>query len=372
VSGPDPGRAQIDARVLAWLREPDAIDADPAATEARFTELALTLFAHQFEHCPPYGRFCDGRSRTPANVHDWREIPPVPTGSFKELDLRSFPAERVAHAFRTSGTSTERRGTLWLDTLELYEASLLPAFHAHVLPDLLERPITLRVLAPGVEEAPDSSLSHMFDTVLRAGGLADGGFDVKQGRLDIDGLRRHIERARETGDAIALCGTSFAFVHWLDALAERDLRFELPEGSRVMETGGFKGRSRVLERYELHDALGERLGLPPERIVNQYGMTELGSQFYDSVLRRPGEPRRKLVPPWARVRIVEPTTGEEVPDGDVGAVVIVDLANTGSIQAIQTADLGRQVDRGFEVIGRDPGAEARGCSIAADAMLGAP
>ena len=48
----------------------------------------------------------------------------------------------------------------------------------------------------------------------------------------------------------------------------------------------------------------------------------------------------------------------------------LNLANTGSIVAIQTGDLGRAVLDGFEVIGRDPGAEARGCSIAADELLG--
>jgi hypothetical protein len=367
--GPDPDRAALDARVLAWMREPGALDAPP--DEPRFAELALALFAFQFERCAPYRRFCEGRGATPGRVADWRDVPPVPTGAFKEVELRCFPRERVAHAFRTSGTATERRGTLWLDTLELYEASLLPTFHAHVLPDRAERPIVMRVLAPARDEAPDSSLTHMFDTVLHAGGLAGGGFDVRGGRLDVDGLCRHVARAREAGEAVALCGTSFAFVHLIDALAARGERLAPTEGSRVMETGGFKGRSRELGRDALYAAIGERLGVPPERVVNQYGMTELGSQLYDSVLRRPGEPRRKLAPPWVRVRVVDPATGAERPPGEVGALVIVDLANTGSIQAIQTADLGRRVDDGLEVLGRDPGAEARGCSIAADAMLGA-
>jgi hypothetical protein len=48
---------------------------------------------------------------------------------------------------------------------------------------------------------------------------------------------------------------------------------------------------------------------------------------------------------------------------------VVDLANTGSLIAVQTGDLGRCVEDGFEVLGRAPGAEARGCSIAADLML---
>jgi hypothetical protein len=99
-------------------------------------------------------------------------------------------------------------------------------------------------------------------------------------------------------------------------------------------------------------------------------MTELGSQFYDTVLREPGGPRRKRVPPWVRVRMLDPSSGAEVAPGEPGLVTVVDLANTGSVLAVQTADLGRTVADGFEVLGRSPGAEARGCSIAADAMLG--
>jgi hypothetical protein len=106
-----------------------------------------------------------------------------------------------------------------------------------------------------------------------------------------------------------------------------------------------------------------------EMMVNQYGMTELASQFYDSVLVQPRETRRKLGPPWTRVVITDPASGEPVAPGAIGTVIVYDLANTGSILAIQTADLGRTVEDGFEVIGREPGAEERGCSIAADAMF---
>ena len=368
--GPDPARAELDARVLAWMREPLDAPADAEREEARFDALARALFAFQFEHCAPYRRFCLGRGRTPESVTSWREIPAVPTGAFKEMALRSFPAEREAHAFRTSGTAAAHRGVLHLDTLALYEASLLPTFRRGVLPDLAPGArARLRVLAPSPAEVPDSSLSHMFGVVLAELGDADSGFDVRGGALDVDGLLAALERACADGVAVALCGTAFAFVHLLDELAGRGVRLALPDGSRVMETGGFKGRSRELPRAVLYDGVTEAFGVPAERIVNQYGMTELGSQFYDSVLCRPGGPRRKLAPPWARVRVIDPETGDDAAPGATGVIRIHDLANTGSVAALETADLGRLVADGFEVLGREPGAEARGCSIAADEML---
>jgi hypothetical protein len=362
-AGADPARARLDARVLAWVCEPEWRD-----DAARFEALALELFAHQFRHCAPYARFCAARGRTPREVRSWPEIPAVPTGAFKELTLRSFSGPPL-HVFRTSGTSAARRGELHLDTLEIYEASCRAGFERFVLPELGPAGrITLRVLAPAPDEAPDSSLSHMFGCVLRARGDLASGFDVRGGRLRDEGLLAALRAAEAQARAVVLCGTAFAFVHLLDRLAERELRLRLPPGSRAMETGGFKGRSREVAREELHGALEQGLGIPRARIVNQYGMTELASQFYDSTLWRPGEERRKLGPPWARVRLVDPG-GADVPRGEVGRIAVYDLANTGSVLAVQTADLGRAAGDGFEVLGREAGAEARGCSVAADLML---
>ncbi|MEM7409872.1 MAG: hypothetical protein AAF430_06540 [Myxococcota bacterium] len=363
-------RAELDAAVIAWAREPDWRD-----DEARFDSLARALFAHQFAHCAPYRRFCEGRDVDPDRLTDWRLIPPVPTGAFKEVALRAFPEAGTQHVFRTSGTSTDARGALHLDTLAVYEASLEASFRRHLLPDVAPGDrIEMHALAPATHEAPDSSLSHMFDTMLARAGAPESSHWVVDGELDIAHARRTLGRLAASERPVLLGGTAFAFVHLLEALDAIDERFPLPAGTRVMETGGFKGRSRSVTRDDLHAWIERRLGVPPSRIVNQYGMTELGSQFYDAVLRDPTAPRRKTLPPWTRVRCIEPGRdshrANDVALGEVGRLVVYDLANTGSVLAVETADLGRWHDGGFEVLGREPGAEERGCSIALDAMLG--
>jgi len=374
----DPQRRALDERVLTWMGENDW-----KRDDERFDALARELFAFQFEHCTPYGRFCRARGADPASVSNWREIPAVPTGAFKEARLISFPEERTIKVFRTSGTSTAVRGALHLDTLDLYEASLLPSIGRFVFPDIgAGQSIAMRILAPDPEEVGDSSLSHMFGTAVAALGSPGSGFEPRLEAPLSDELAAFFEQSRAVEHPIAICGTAFAFVHLMDAAREHGLGpFSLPPGSRIMETGGFKGRSREVARSELYLGLSQLLGIPESHIVNQYGMTELGSQFYDSTLFEtlmtdaPG-PRRKLGPPWTRVRIVDPETMAEVPAGEAGMVIIHDLANTGSIAAIETADLGRtlaaddaRLEGGFEILGRAPGAETRGCSIAADALL---
>jgi hypothetical protein len=187
------------------------------------------------------------------------------------------------------------------------------------------------------------------------------------------------------GPAVLL-GTAFSFVHLLDLLAEQNLRFELPPGSRVMETGGYKGRSRSVPKPELHSLITERLGIPATHIVSEYGMSELSSQAYDEEVSSvrcqvsgayevrgvrcqvSGEDRMFRFPPWARTRIVSPESGGEVAEGETGLLQVFDLANVFSVMAIQTEDLAIRRGDGFELIGRAPAAEPRGCSLASLAI----
>jgi hypothetical protein len=348
--------------VLDWIGEGALAPTD----EERFGSLALELFAYQHRHNAAYRRLCEAYRVEPATVRSWEEIPAVPTGAFKEARLATFPEDQEVRTFRTSGSTTDLRGELHLDTLEVYEASLLATLSAYVCPE--GNPIRFAVLAPSGAEVPDSSLSHMFDVAVRALGTPESRFYVSADGWDPEALIADLRRAREP---VALVGTAFALVHLLDVLTERGSSLVLPEGSRVMETGGFKGRSREVSREELHGGIENQLGVPQTRIVNQYGMCELASQFYEPTLRTGRPARTKRVPPWVRTRVVDPGTLDEVPQGSVGILVHYDLANTGSVVAVQTSDLGCWVGDGFEVVGRAPGAEARGCSIAAELLLGA-
>ena len=369
---------RLEQEILAWMAERDW-----RRDDARFERHALELFRFQYAHCEPYALFANTLDKRPDRISRASEIPAVPTGAFKEFDLRCFDADATIRTFRTSGTSSDQRGLLHLDTLALYEASLLASLRRCLLTDLVGSRPTMRFLAPSAEEAEDSSLSYMFAALGEAEGSKESGFDLREGRLDLESLANAIARSRDRGEPLVLAGTSFAFVHLIDAHADplevdstaSDETWQLPPGSRVMETGGFKGRSREIPREELRSTLASLFAIPESSIVNQYGMTELGSQFYDSTLADPDGPRRKLSPPWARVRFVDPESGRDVPGGEIGMVVIHDLANTGSVAAIQTADLGRAIlgpdgeAIGFDILGRATGAEARGCSIATDIML---
>jgi hypothetical protein len=237
-------------------------------------------------------------------------------------------------------------------------------------------------LTPPPEQAPHSSLVHMFATVQRHWRAADALF---AGTIEADGTWRVDFRAAvavlgeccDVSCPVLLLGTAFSFAHLLDHLAEARLRFRLPAGSRVMETGGYKGRSRSLPKAELHALLTERLGVPPSHIVCEYGMSELSSQAYDHTVGDSEAGTRNAecgmrsaervfrFPPWARMQVVSPETGSEVGEGETGLIRVFDLANVSSVLAIQTDDLGIRRGNGFALLGRAALAEPRGCSLLA-------
>ena len=333
-----------------------------------FDALALELFGLQFKHNSAYRKVCAARGLTPQVIEHWTQIPAMPTATFKELELTCLaPCDR-AKIFHSSGTTKQKQSRHFHNakSLAVYEASLLKWFRFY-FGDADE----LIFLTPNPNSAPCSSLVHMFETVRQKFGLPKSAFtgklsDNDSWTVDFAATVKKLKASCDTGKSLTLLGTAFSFVHLLDYLAENNLQFQLPNGSCVMETGGYKNLSRMLPKEELHALITERLGIAPGKIICEYGMSELSSQAYDLRIRNPESGIQNRVfhfPPWARLQIISPETGREVAAGEMGLLRIFDLANVFSVAAIQTEDLGIRCGDGFELIGRAQLAEPRGCSL---------
>ncbi len=357
----------------ARLRE---IFATGVCSDALFEELSGDLFRLQYKANEAYRKFCETQRITPAAIEHWRGIPTVPTAAFKELAVTCLPSEQRCHVFHSSGTTEHRPSRHFhsAESLAIYEASLWPWFACHLLPDF-EAAVTrarLVLLTPPPKRAPHSSLVHMLEIIRRHCGAPESAFlgivgDDGAWQLDAPATLAALTAASSGGPPLVLLGTAFSFVHLLDLLAERNQRFKLPPGSRVMETGGYKGRSRSLPKAELHALIADRLGIPPAHIICEYGMSELSSQAYDIAVDAAGDslplPRMFRFPPWTRTQIVSPETNREVAEGETGLIRVFDLANVWSVMAIQTEDLGVRRGDGFELFGRATLTEPRGCSL---------
>jgi Acyl-protein synthetase, LuxE len=337
------GDLKIELEVLRFLNEPE---------EERFESLALSIFNYQRRENPVYAQYCEYLG-TPEQVDSCERIPAIPQIAFKRSDIRSFPAQETRTEFRTSGTTGEGPGKHHFPSLRLYEAAVEQGWDYFRLPRhrwvlLMQHP----------DDAPFSSLSRMGAFLA---GFERERFVISQdGSLELDRLREQLSDRRE---AVTLFGTALAYLNLLEKVP--DLRLALPQGSMVMETGGFKGSGREVAKRDLYAELSLRLGIALDSIWNEYGMTELSSQFYSH-----GVGRSHRAPPWVRFQVIDPETNQEASPGKMGLLRIVDLANLWSVLAILTQDLAiAQPDGGFLLLGRDPGALPRGCSRAVDELM---
>jgi hypothetical protein len=299
--------------------------------DAAFNELALELFELQFKHSAAYQKICKAHKITPEVVEHWTRIPAVPAAAFKELELTCLAPDERSAVFHSSGTTEQKPSRHFhnAESLAVYEVSLWSWFASHVFAEGRDaRPRAsemgggtsagragglslprLLILTPPPAQAPHSSLVHMFETIRQKLGVAKTAFVGKLASdnswiLDFDATLAALSPCAPcpAPHALLLLGTAFSFVHLLDFLAERNLRFQLPPDSRVMETGGYKNRSRMMPKDELHVLITGRLGIPQSCIVCEYGMSELSSQAYDHVTRdtwqvtRNGSASRHLSP----------------------------------------------------------------------------
>jgi hypothetical protein len=365
----DPHRSSdaLHARVRSMIRA----FVHGFALPETFDALAVDLVAFQGERVPGYARLCAARGVDPRSIARAAEAPAVPTEAFKVARVFAFDDREAVVTFRTSGTTLGARGAHAMRDLGSYDAAALAFGGAMFAPGLTSagaQRSPVLVIGPSHAEAFDSSLAHMCALFARTLGAGeDATFFVRDGVLEVERLRARVASLPADAPAVVLA-TSFGLVHLLDALGSRTLG--LPPGSRVMQTGGFKGRSREVSSAELRRAVARVFAVDERSVVAEYGMTELSSQFWEAT--QVDERARHGVyaePPWARVVPVDPVTLAPVPDGAVGIARIEDLANVDSAFAILTHDRVRRDGSRFELLGREPGSAPRGCSIALDEML---
>lgn len=331
----------VKSRLLEWM----------GGGKGDFTELSLEVFRHQFSGNAAYRNYCEALGKTPETITSWREIPAIPTDAFKlpGVALRGFPESETTGHFLTSGTTTETKGKHEFRDLRLYEASVLGGVGAIFgRPPLFQSHQTY-IFSQRAADAPHSSLVRMFEFLGENGTwLID-----HEGRMNLGNFRPQ--------QPAAILGTSIALLRACEEMPA----LNLPEGSWIFETGGSKGLRKSFTPAEVRARLSAHFGVPESRILNEYGMTELFSQFY-----KWGDAQTHTGPPWTGVRVTDVHTGEAAATGGIGYLEIIDLANLDTVAAIRTQDLAIAFgDREFILIGRDPAAIARGCSRGVEEVL---
>ncbi len=385
--------AQLVARPPLVL--PDSAD--------RFDDLALDIARFQLSQCPGFARLVQ-QERAPGGAPggvlgaDWRtadDIPAVPVDAFRLTRVAPHPEELDSFVFQTSGTTSKDAGRHPVRDISTYRALALTLARMTLFSQTPRGIVVALAEDPGPN--PSSSLTMMmrlfmaeFDGQALSRDPRGAALDlhdpsrwlVDQGIVCIDRLARVCRLARDRSAPLTILATSFAVAAALEALDGEAPR--TPPQTRLMITGGFKGRKFELDAGQLRAEAARVLRMPREHILGEYGMTELTSQLYEAPLRPPagaraalrpawypetGEENLYFPPPWLQVRAVDATTGLRVPQGEVGVARFVDLGNVDSAVAILTQDEIIEESSGVRLLGRRRGAPPRGCSLPFEGMV---
>lgn len=308
-----------------------------------FETLALDVFRYQSRHCLVYQRFLEHLQTDVANVDNVDDIPYLPIEFFKNFEITTgqFTPALVFESSSTTGLGVSRH---CLDTPQRYTDSFVKSFHfAFGDPNQYCH----LALLPSYLERQHSSLVYQVDHFIKNSVYSQSAFYLS----DMDALHQQLLSNEVAGIPTVLWGVTYALLD----MAER-YSMQLKH-TRIIETGGMKGRRKEITRYELHDILRKAFGV--NGIGGEYGMTELLSQAYsseDGIYRCPPQMRisvREINDPFS-----QPLVGRH------GVVNVCDLSNLQSCAFIATSDLGKAYEDGsFEILGRVDYSDTRGCNL---------
>jgi hypothetical protein len=313
------------------------------------------------------------RANAPELAEYWRRIGQgvgVPDTAFKQRSPYLFPDEPPVRTFSTSGTTGQARGRAAYSKrgLALMDLSIHHNARRHII-GALDSPAILR-LVPPERAAPEMVMAYGMERIAADFGDPElSASVVTQSGVDLAQLRTLLDRAEREARPVVLIGGSFAYVNVCERLEREGLRWSLAPGSRAVDAGGFKGRSRAVDVAELRALIGRSFGITPGACVNLFGMTELASQLYDAsdVAVGPLGERPKARLPFVYPRVRDAHT-LALREAGVGLLEVVDCAVLDRPCTVLTGDVGVAGPEGVAITGRVQRGTSRGCSLTLDAI----
>lgn len=346
--------------------------------EPKMHALLVDVLEYQRLNHALYGRYCalNGCTTRGASILDY---PPMPVECFKRADICPFEVSQTVAEFRSSGTTEGVRSIHRFRDTGLMQRAIIYTFTMFIS-RFMPKNMRFLSLMPSSASNPNSSLGYMISQFVQLFGAegSDYFFDFDRG-LDLERLLASLSESERNGQAVHLFGPAFAYVELLDRMGDRV--FRCAPGSCLMETGGYKGRTRVIPQKELRRTLSEKLGIELSHIYGEYGMCELSSQGYEiCALNDKGalpDECLYIFPGWMKCMLFNPETMTPVLPGNEGQIAFLDLCNLDSAAYLLTGDIGTLVELpdgmrhsvvgypryGLRLKGRAPNAVPKGCSM---------
>lgn len=322
------------------------------------------LTAWHIKNCLEYKKMME-KSAIRTYVTSLEEVPYLPVQLFKLLDLKSIPDEDVLKVLTSSGTTGQQVSKIYLDkeTAQAQTKTLVEVM----------KPILGGKRLPMIILDTKSVLKNRKSFSARGAGiLGFANFGLKHFyalnddmTLDVDGLQKYLKEHK--GERILLFGFTFMIWQYVYKVA-RDQGLKIDFGNSVLIHGGGwkKLKDEAVDAKTFNHFLKEQLGIL--EVHNYYGMVEqVGSIFVEC------SAGHLHAPSYADVIIRDPITFDVLPFGVQGLIQVVStLPKSYPGHSLLTEDLGTILGEDdcscgwngkyFDVAGRIPKAELRGCS----------
>jgi hypothetical protein len=338
-----------------------------AEKSTRLLPMLRTLTEHHAQRCAPYRNVLDrvfgGLDRL--RIERLEDVPFLPVTLFKTHSLSSVPEPEVLKVLTSSGTTGQQPSRIFLDSeTAAVQAAVLVKVAQHFLGK--ERLPMVIVDHPGVVRDRRSRSARGAGIL----GMAQFGhrpfYALREDMsLDEEGLHAYLSQA--AGRRVLLFGFTFMVWQYLIQPLERGGRqLNLPGGILVHSGGWKKLQEAAVDPSVFRERVQSATGV--EKVINFYGMVEqVGGVYFENPVHHLHAPN------FSDVIIRDPVTLQPLPNGQAGLVQVLSCVPTSYPgHSLLTEDLGviRGVDpentgmggRYFDILGRVPKAELRGCS----------
>lgn len=334
---------------------------------ARLMPMLRDLTHHHAAHCTPYHNVLNRVFGGPEGLRMERleDIPYLPVTLFKTHQLSSVPESEVLKVLTSSGTTGQEPSRVFLDaeTASVQSAVLVKVAQHFIgkerLPMVIvDHPGVLRDRrshsARGAGILGMSQFGHRPFYALRE--------DMS---LNEEGLRAYLDQA--AGRRVLVFG--FTFMVWqylIQPLEHAGSRLDLRDGILVHSGGWKKLEQASVNPRTFRERVQTATGV--NQVINFYGMVEqVGGVYFENPIHH------LHAPIYSEVIVRDPITLEPLPDGQPGLIQVLSCLPTSYPgHSLLTEDLGvihgedpvgtGMGGRYFEILGRVPKAELRGCS----------
>lgn len=323
------------------------------------------LTTHHKDNCHEYSSIITKIYNFDLESEKIEDIPFLPVSLFKQMELKSVNDNAVIKTLLSSGTSSQLRSKIYLDS---YTSSLQQkTLFNNIQPIVGSNRLPMIII--------DNKNAVKDRATFNARGAGILGFSIfgrdhfylldDQMQVDWDGLSVFLEKHKN--EKILLFG--FTYVIWKYLYQEsnnKNMKIDFGD-SILIHGGGWKNfLAEEVKKSTFNITLKDKLGIV--KIVNYYGMIEqVGSIFFEC------EKGYFHTPNYADLLIRDPITFEVLPNRVKGIIQVFSLLPYSYPgHSLITEDLGEIIgeddcqcgNKGkyFNVIGRLPSAEIRGCS----------